>query len=505
MNDLRFAFRQLLKNPGFTAVAVVTLALGIGANTAVFSVVNAVLLRPLPYREPARLVMLCESKPAAGTAQSVVSTTAFAEWRKRCRSVEQAAAVRFDNFVLGGAGGPERLLLCQASADYFPLLGLKPVLGRTFLPEEERDGEGYGRVVVLGHALWRRRFAADPSIVGKAIELNGLPHTVVGVMGPEAGRFFHPKDLAGWPAGLGEPELWRPLPVDWALRVSPNVRWLLVLGRLADGATAAQATAELDAISADLARANPAQYAGWGATAVPLHEQVVRGSRGPLLVLAAATAAVLLMACANVANLMLVASARRGAEFAVRAALGAGRGALVRQVLVEAMLLALVGGGVGVLAAAWAVGAIASHAPADLPRARDATLDAAALCFALGATVLTGLLFGLVPALRAHDGNLNLALTAAGRGAGAGRAARRQARLLVMTEVALALPLLLCTGLLARSLVRLLDVDPGFRPQQVLVADVSLLHRDYREVSPRIQFVERVLDRVHALPGVTSA
>ncbi|MEK6410078.1 MAG: ABC transporter permease [Acidobacteriota bacterium] len=488
LQDLRYGIRMLLKNPGFAVVAVIALALGIGANAAIFSVVNTVLLRPIPYEDPDRLMVVREKKPPQFPEFSV-SPGNFLDWQKQNTVFEKLVAINGTAFILVGEGAePERLRGARVSAGLFEMLGVSPVNGRTFLEEEDQPGRE--NVVILGNGLWKRRFAADPNVIGQAITLSGISYTVIGVM----------------PAGFGFPDretdLWAPVAFTARDAQAHGSHFLSVIGRLKPGATAAQARTDMNAIAGRLAEQYQDTNAGWGISVFPMQEYDVRDIKPALLVLLGAVALVLLIACANVANLLLARSTVRQKEIAIRAALGASRWRVARQLLTESVLLALAGGAVGLLLAQWGIGSLLALAPQDLPRVKDVTLDAGVLGFTLLVTLLTGVIFGLVPALQASNPNLNETLKEGGRGTTGGHHRVRGA--LVVTEVALALLLLVGAGLLIRSFYRLQQVNPGFNSSNALAVTVSLPGRKYSQNDQRSAFFTQLIEKVSALPGVVA-
>ncbi|HEV3471346.1 MAG TPA: ABC transporter permease [Pyrinomonadaceae bacterium] len=489
--DLRYGVRTLLKNPGFTAVAVVALALGIGANTAIFSVVNAVLLRPLPYRDPDRLVMVWEDNTKGGYPRNTPAAANFLDWREQSRVFEGMAAIANQSFALTGAGEPERIDGRRVSASLFPLLGVEPLLGRVFLPEEDQPGAG--RAVILSHGLWQRRFGSDPNITGKALTLNGESHTVVGVM-PAHFRF---------PAR--EDELWVPIAFTNEQAANRGTHYLQVVARLRPGVTVEQAQAEMSAIAARLQEQYPSQNTGVGAAVVPLHEQLVGDIRPALLILLGAVGFVLLVACANVANLLLARAAARHKEIAVRVALGASRMRLIRQFLTESLLLAAVGGLAGLLLSLWGVNLLRAFIPESISQVGAVSIDAKVLGFTLLVSLLTGLIFGLAPATQASNFNLNETLKEGGRDSSAGSRGNRIRAVLVVAEVAVSLVLLIGAGLLINSFLRLRSVDPGFRADNLLTMRIVLPELKYPDQARRAAFYAEALRRIEALPGVESA
>jgi putative ABC transport system permease protein len=471
--------------------------LGIGANTAIFSVVNGVLLKPLPYPEPERLVRIFQSTPVLPNAP--MSPADFRDYREQNTTFESLAGYFRQDLELAQEERAERLMGMRASSGYFRTLGLQPMLGREFTHEEEIPDES--AVVILSHGLWRRRFDGDPTIVGKTIRLSGKSFTVVGVA----------------PAGLQHVGGgYRPLPhgesVDiwWPMRLGPNrprsASIVNVVGRLKPGVTRKQAEAEFDLIAARLAMQYPGLYRNEAKTLIqPLREEIVEGSQKTLLLLLAAVFLVLLIACVNVANLTLARAAAREREIAVRLALGAGRARIVRQLLIESLTLAVMGGLLGLLMAKLAINALIRLGPEQLPRLQMISLDGRILAFTLLISLLTGLLFGMAPALQSLKLNLNESLKEGGRAASGGKRQRRTRGALVVAEVALALALLLGAGLLMRSFLKLQQTDPGFNPEGVLTMSVVLPGARYAYGEPQISFLQRLVERVSALPGVRSA
>jgi putative ABC transport system permease protein len=487
--DIRFGFRTLLRSPPTSAVALLTLALGIGANTAIFSVVNGVLLEPLPYPDPDALVVVLESNPGLGFPRFSVSPPNFDDWRHQNQVFESMAAISRGRFNLTGGDRPEAVPGEQVTPELFRVLGVQPVLGRGFLPEEGRPGGP--RVAVLSHGLWQRRFGSDRAALHRQILIDGESFTVIGVMPPG----FELRS---------QTQIWLPLPWDF----TPDSRgghFLSVLARLKPGVSLEKARTEMKAIAARLEQQYPDSNHGWTTEVRRLHDALVEDVRPALVLLLAAVAFVLLIACANVANLLLARLAAREREIAVRTALGAGRARLVRQMLTESLVLFFVGGVLGLLLAAWATRVMMALYGEGLPRRQAIALDGRVLLFTLLLSLVTGLVFGLVPALSATSGGLFGALKEGGRAVAGGARGRLLRNLLVVGEVAVALVLLVGAGLLLRSFARLRAVDPGFHPQGVLTAEITLPDQKYEPAERQIAFTRELLDRLRAIPGVQSA
>ncbi|HYP26491.1 MAG TPA: ABC transporter permease [Blastocatellia bacterium] len=494
LQDLRYSVRVLLRQPGFTLIVVIALSLGIGANTAIFSAVNAVLLRPLPYDDPERLVWIWDQNIASGIQQEPVSFPNYSDYREQSQVFEDVAAFNRWRPVLTTDGEPERILAEQVSASLFSVLRVEASAGRTFLPEEDQPGKN--NVVILSHGLWKRRFGSDKDVVGKTVTLNGNPHTVVGVMPSD---FQHPAPDARRPI-----ELWTPLGMD-AGRMHRRLDFLNVIARLKPAASIEQARAEMGTISARLDQQYPETNAGWDTTVIPLHERFVGNVRPAMLVLLGAVAFLLLIACANVANLLLVRSTARQKEIAIRKALGATRGRLVRQFLTESLLLAMAGGLLGSLLAVLGIRILIALSPGNIPRIGEAGLDVRVLAFTLGLSLLTGVIFGLAPALEASNPDLNESLKEGGRNSGPGAGGGRLRSLLMIFEVSVALILMIGAGLMVKSFLRLQQVNPGFNPERVLTVELALPRLKYRENHQVLSFYKEVISRVENLPGVQAA
>jgi predicted permease len=491
--DIREAFRFLAANRGFAAVVILTLGLAIGVNSTIFSVVNGVLLRPLAYAEPERLVGLWESNTAQGLDRSEVSAATYIDWRERTRAFERIGIFRYRGFTLTSGLDAERVSSVDVSPALFQVLGVPALIGQTFTEEDERPG--HERQLVLSYATWMRRFGGDPAVVGKSLQLDDATHTIVGVM---------PRDFR-LPATDPDVEMWSPLTLNMGALASRPHRMYQALGRLAPGAALEQARQDMTAVAAGVARENPDSQEGWGVAIIPAHEQVVGDIGDTLWVLFGAVVLVLVIACVNIANILLARSARASKDYAVRAAFGAGRWTLVRRSLVESAVLTLSGGAVGLLVAWWGIGALRPLIPANVPRAEGIGLDASVLVFTAVVTVASGLLFGLVPALRAMRPNVMDVLQEGSRGTTPSRATRRLSDVMVVAEVALALMLLVSAGLLVRSFVRLTAIDPGYRTSGIVATHVVLPRARYQPPALKRQFISDLVDRVKALPGITRA
>ncbi|HSK78701.1 MAG TPA: ABC transporter permease [Thermoanaerobaculia bacterium] len=487
--DVRFGLRTLLKSPGTTLAALLALALGIGANTAIFSVVNGVLLKPLPYPDPGELTLVWEKNPELGFPRFSVAPPNFVDWRQQSRSFEHMAAIEFARFNLTGGEQPQAVQGARVSSSFFRLMGVEPARGRGFRPEEDRPGAE--RVAVISHGLWQSRFGSDPAVVGRPIQLDGQSYAVVGIA-PEDFQF------------PSERQIWVPITADLASE-GRGGHYLLVVARLKDGVSAEKAETEMTGIASRLEKAYPDSNTGWGIDVTSLRETMVEDIRPALVILLVFVSFVLLIACANVANLLLARVAAREREIALRTALGAGRTRLIRQMLTETMVLFLAGGALGLLLAYWGTKALIALDPDGIPRAQEIGLDGGVLVFTLLVSLATGLLFGLVPALSAAGRQLAESLKEGGRAMAGGVRGRAMRNLLVAGQVALTLVLLVGAGLLIQSFARLQAVDPGFDPEGVLTVSYTLPQASYAEEPRQIAFSQQIVERVKALPGVLAA
>jgi len=488
LQDTRYAIAILLKRPGFSIVAVLGLTLGIGATTAIFSVVNALLLQPLPYKDPARLVSLKSLNTHDSKAPTAISYPNFVDWRDQSHAFDGMAAYSPNDMNLTGRGDPERLRGAQCSYDLFSLLGVTPVTGRFFLPEEDRPKAT--PVAVLGFGLWQRLFAGDREAIGKSITLDGVDAQIVGVL-PPGFKFIQ---------GV---EIWTPL----AMENDPNARLALGLeavGRLKPGKSLSQAQEELEGIAAGLAEQYPATNKNWSVTVTPLQDEVVGKFRPALLLLLGAVGLVLLISCTNVANLLLAQGASRRKEIAIRLAIGAGRFRIARQLLTESVVLGVVGGALGVGLAAFGVRALTSLS-SNIPRVDEIGINVTVLCFAAGISILTGIVFGMVPALQATRTDLTESLKEAGKGFAGGGPANRLRSVLVVSEVAFALTLLVGAGLLLKSFSKLQGVGLGFRSKGIVTFDVQLPDSKYKNEGQIANFYYQTLAGLKAIPGVEDA
>ena len=493
VQDLKYGLRMLAWNPGFTAVAVLTLALGIGVNTAIFSVVYAVLLRPFPYKDPNRLVIVWEQNPSRGWTTNIVSAANFLDWRRQNKVFTDMVAVDPTSFNLAGAGEPIEIGGEQVTANLFSLLGVQPVRGRGFQPEDDRPGSA--PVAMVSYGLWQRRYGGDPGLIGRPITLDGRSYPVVGIMPPnfsDVYTTFFKTNAQVWISGL---DLSDPVRIDHRF---------LVLARLKPGVTLSRAQSEMDTIASRIENQYP-ENKGWGVQVISVRDQVVGYVSPALKVLMGAVAFVLLIACVNLANLLLSRSAAREREVAIRAALGANRTRVVRQLLTESLLLAAFGGALGLLLASWGINSLLALAPADTPGIDSVGLNAQVLGFTLLVTVATGLLFGLVPALGMSKPDLNASLKESSRGSTEGLRSYRLRGFLVAAEFSLAFVLVIGAGLMVKTLIRLGQFSLGFNPDHVLTMRIPLRGPQYNSYRSQAEFFQRVLARVEALPGVQSA
>jgi predicted permease len=491
LQDTRYAFRMLRKNPGFTAVAVLTLALGIGANTAIFSVVYAVLLKPLPYTNPEQLFTAFQANAQQGTAETGCSYLNFEEWRAQNHAFSELAGIVAHQLTLTGRVEPTVVNTSVVTPEFFALVDVKPLAGRIFFPQDGKQGAP--PVALVSEDLWRGRFGADPNIIGTSINLDQRPFTVIGIM---PGAFRTPF--------FTKQEVWIPLvqdPVFSTFMPNRGLHLLPVIGRLKPGVSVAQAQAEMDAISGRLAAEFPAENNGWTVRLVPLQKEIVGDVRTALLVLLGAVGLVLLIACANIANLLLTRATSRSKEIAVRTALGAGRARIIRQLLSETAVLGLLGGAVGIALAYWGVKALSSLLPSSLPQMNPIRVDYFVLGFALLLSAIAGLAFGLVPAMFAANADIQNALREGAR-SGESRNRRRARSFLAVVEISLAMVLLMTAGLLLRSFARLTSVSPGFDAQHIVKADISLPQFQYSTPQQWAAFSEELLARIQSDPGL---
>jgi putative ABC transport system permease protein len=495
LKDIRYSIRTMIKRPGFTLVVVLALALGIGANTAIFSVVNTVLLKPFVYKDSDRLAVVWGTSPQKEVGIMPVTPADYTAWNERNTVFEQVAYSRDAQYSLTGAGEPESVRGYRFSANFFDVLGVQPLHGRTFTAEEDRPGAN--RVVVLSYKLWQRRFGGDTGVIGQSVTLSGNPYTIIGVMPP---GFEHPHGT----------ELWTPVAIAPADFSNHTATILRIMARLKPGVTIEQAQTEMSTIAAAVAEQYPDTHTGRGAKVVTLRDVYTGDVKAALLVLLAAVGFVLLIACANVANLLLARAASRQKEVAVRSALGASRARLIRQFLTESLMLSLAGGAAGILLAIWSTGILVSLFPTNIenlsiPIVEQIPIDAKVIGFALLISIVTGMVFGLAPALQASKSDLNETLKEGGRGSMSGRRGRRLRDLLVISEMAIAVVLLVGAGLLIKSFARLQKSDLGMNIDNVLTAQVQLPQYKYPDLEKRRIFVGEVTRRVRSLPGVEAA
>ncbi len=482
IKDIRYGFRSLMKRPAFTAVAVLTIALGIGVNTAIFSVINAVLLRPLPYDDPARLISFRSN-------QSVLD---LADVESQSKTFSRLGGMVMQPLAYTGGSEPIQFQVGQVTGGFFETLGVRPERGRFITKEDDKNGAPF--VVMLSHSLWAKQFNGDEQIIGKAIPLSGDMYTVIGVM---PATFVTPRDST---------EAWTPVHVSNPVAANfRGVHFLKTYGRLAPGVTIEQARAEMQIVDQNLAAQYPAENKNRNTVLFALHERIVGETRRSLIILFAAVGFVLLIACANFANLLLARAAERQREFVIRGALGAGRWRLMRQLLIESLLLSLAGGAAAVVLAFWGTSLLVSFKPENLPRLTEIGVDGSVLAFTLGISILTGLIFGLVPAWAASRGRVGDALKEGGRSATAGSARQRLRSIFVVAELAVALVLLVGAGLLIKTFWKLRSVEPGFNPDHLITMRVELPETRYKEVAPQTRFRKQVLAGMNSLPGVQAA
>src|SRR4051794_13409574 len=488
LHDVRYGFRMLLKHKGFTAVAVIALALGIGANTAIFSLVNGVLLRPLPFPDAGRIVYIEGKNRQAGVTESNISFLDFTDWSQQTDLFASTAAYWTGTANFGADGAePERVPRAGVTTGFFSVLGVQPVLGRTFVPE---DDKGWPQTVaIISHGLWKRRFGSDPAIVGKQVQMSSFPLTIIGVMPP---GFEYPEQT----------EVWVPTALNLRDEPRDNRVWSAI-ARLNYGMDLKQAQNRLSAINAQLGKQFHETNKGWDVFISPLHERLVREVKPSLLALLGAVGFVLLIACANVANLLLARSAARQKEIAIRAAMGASRTRVLRQMLTESILLSAIGGAAGLILSIWLTDLLLSMLPAGAPRLEHIGIDYRVLAFALGVSALTGILFGIVPALQASKLDVTSALKEGGR-SGEGHRRTSAGSLLLIGEVALSLMLLVGAGLLIKSFLRLQEIRPGFNGRNVLIANLALPYPKY-QYDQFEEFFRQLKERLEAAPGVQAA
>ncbi len=497
--DFRYALRMLQRSPGFTAVAVLTLALGIGANTAIFSVINSVLLGPLPYHDPGGLVMVWESNSQHRNPHNTVSPPNFLDWQSRSTVFSSMAYIADVRNNLTGNGEPEEVVVQAVSANFFSLLGVNPILGPGFTTENGQAG--HDNVVILDYGLWKERFAGDPAIVGKSILLNGKPRIVVGVAPQNFNWFIKDSSLTG-----AKPRIWSPFVFPQSFHDHKQIgRFLTVVARLKPGVTYSQAQAEMSAIAAQLEREYPDFDGHWGVNVVPLREQISGQLRPALLILFGAVAFVLLIACANVSSLLLARAASREREMAVRTAIGASRWRIARQLLMESLLLALIGGGFGVTLTVVGTNALLAASPRNLLDLPSVSVDLRLLAFAASATLLAGLLFGFLPSYMSAHSQIAQTLREGGRGSSPGKRSGFARSAFVVAQLSLALVLLAGSGLLIRSFVRLVGVNPGFDTGHLLTFKVTLPQSKYAKDPLLMAFFRQLLARIGTVPGVRSA
>ncbi|HXT28660.1 MAG TPA: ABC transporter permease, partial [Vicinamibacterales bacterium] len=495
--DIRYAIRLCLRTPGFTAVAVLALALGIGANTAIFTIVNAVLLEPLPFRDPSRLVVLWETNVRRPGRANVLGPSNVSRWQDRATVFERIAPLYDYRVNLTGAGEPEELVAQDVTPDFFPTLGMAPLIGRTFAPDE--GPKGRDAVAVLSYGLWQRRFAGDRSIVGQTIQLSGRSITVIGVMPPEMQLFLKRGSLTG-----KSPEMWRPFVFTQEMRDARG-RYMSAIARLKPGVSVEAAQAELSSIAGAIEVERPQFNKGWGALVVPMHREFSGDVRPALLVLSGAVGFVLLIACANVANLLLARGATRQREIAIRNALGAERWRVARQLLTESLVLCVLGGALGLIVAQWSLDILLAISPVDLADLGDVHLSYPVLAFTAAVSLATAIVCGFAPAFEGSRADVQEALKDGARQVGSGLRHRRIRQAFVVAEIALAVVLLVGAGLMLRSFGTLSGVNPGFDGRHVLTARLTIPQARYSDDQKRIEFFNALASRLAAIPGVESA
>ena len=498
VRDVRYGWRMLSSHPGFSIVAILTLALGIGANTAIFSVINAVLLRPLPYGDPARLVLVWEKDGHHPQAHNTVSPPDFLDWSSRNGVFSDMAGLYDQRANLTGNGVPQEVVLQDVTANFFSVLGVNPILGAGFTAENGQ--RGHDNVVILSFGFWKERYGSDGKIVGKSIRLNGHPLTVVGVA-PEGFDWF----IKEGSLTTGKPQMWSPWVIPDEYQERKNVgRFMTVVARLKPGVTAAEAQTQMTSVATAIADEYPDYNGDWGAKVVPLGEQLSGDLRPALLVLFGAVGFVLLIACANVSSLLLARAAGREREMAVRTAIGASRWRIACQLLTESVLLAVIGGALGLLLMVWSMNALLAASPRNLLDMRSVALDVRVLAFAVGSTILAGLLFGFLPSYLSAHARIAETLKEAGRGTSTAKARGLARSAFVVLQICLALVLLVGSGLLVRSFIALVGVDPGFDSSHLLTFKVSLPSAKYREDAKCLAFFRELQSRLSVLPGVRS-
>ncbi|UCD25646.1 MAG: ABC transporter permease [Gemmatimonadota bacterium] len=493
MADIKHAIRSLIATPGLTAVVVITFAIAVGANTAIFGVLNGVILQPLDYPSSDRLVMLWENSRGQGLDQQQTSGATYLDWRARSRTLQDIAIYRYGGFTLTDVQEPLRVSSVQVSPSLFRVLQSDAQLGRTFTQEEEAPG--HERLVVLSNAAWSTHFGSDPNVIGNSISLDGEPYTIVGVM---------PTDFA-FPPDDPDVQMWSPLTLDLNALLSRPHRMYDAIARLGDGVTQEQVTAEMNTIAEQIAQENPESMQGWGVTVIPAIDELVGNVSQTLWFLSGAVLLVLLIGCVNITNVLLARSATALKDYAIRAAHGAGAASLFKRSLTESLVLALSGGLAGMLIAYWGVDLLRGVIPPDIPRADQISIDSAVLVFALAISLLAGIAFGIVPGLKVMRPDVAEVLQEGSRGSSVGRRSRRFTNMLVAGEVALALMLMVGAGLMVRSYLKLTGVDPGFRKENVVAVVVSLPQSRYPQFEQQRQFFTALIDRLERIPGFEEA